>query len=117
MVRRFNIRTIAFDNQPEHLQRGGIGPVHVFPRHLHGLPFGLFDQQGHEQVVGLLSLPLRTEVERRILLHRRERSSNAANGEARPCRPAGSASARVALAVSWRRAIPRLVRPAAADLQ
>ena len=60
------------DDQPEGLQRGGIGPVQVFPHHQHRLPLGLRHQPRHQRIQHLLFLVLRRQRQRRIAL-RRER--------------------------------------------
>ena len=46
-------------HQAQHLQRGGIGPLQVFPRHQHRLPLGFLQHPGHQRIEGLLLLPLR----------------------------------------------------------
>ncbi len=58
------------DHQPEHLQRGGVGPVQVFPRRQHRLPLGLRRQPCDQRVQRLLFLLLRRHRQRRIALRR-----------------------------------------------
>ena len=46
------------DDEPEQLQRGGVGPVQVFPHRQHGLTFGLCCQPCDQHVQRLLFLVL-----------------------------------------------------------
>ena len=56
------------EHQAQHLQRGGVGPVQVFPHRQDGLPLRLLQQPGHQGFLRLLSLPLGRQVQRRITL-------------------------------------------------
>jgi hypothetical protein len=58
------------DDQPEGLQRGGIGPVHVFPGHQHRLPLGLSHKPRYQRLQHLLFLVLRHQRQRRRALCR-----------------------------------------------
>ena len=51
-------RRRLLQHQSQHLQRGRVGPVQVFPRHHHRLAFGFLQHPGHQRIEGLLLLLL-----------------------------------------------------------
>ena len=65
-------------HQAQHLQRGGVGPVQVFPHRQDGLPLRLLQQPGHQGFVRLLPLPLGRQVQGRIMRPGRGTESSAA---------------------------------------
>ncbi len=101
-------------HQAQHLQRGGVGPVQVFPRHQHRLPLGFLQHPGHQRIEGLLLLLLGGQASGR---HSARPAAPRAGPRtaAPPRRAAGDRGAGPVPAwrASWR-AYPRAARPAPA---
>src|SRR4029453_10106439 len=65
------------EQQVQHVERGGVGPVQIFPHRQDMLPLPLLQQPSNQGLLRFLSLPLGRQVERSIPLrqwYREQRS-------------------------------------------